>query len=221
MRRNLFSLTVLLIPFILFFLPLNPAQARGLGAKVGFAFANQAYNYSEGDIKFDSDYRTGLAIGLFKDLALAPSLALRGEALYIQKGFKISALATDPEGNPLPQTRDYKYRMDYLSFSVMAKATLPSGTYLIGGPRLDLKLGTADDDLIPDELEDKFESTVFGLSLGVGQELTFIPQFGLFIEGMYHLDLAKLYERTGTASEDGALESVKNKAFTLSAGIKF
>ena len=84
-----------------------------------------------------------------------------------------------------------------------------------------MKLGTADDDLIPDELEDKFETTVFGLSLGVGQELTFVPQFGLFIEGMYHLDLAKLYERTGTAAEDGELESVKNKAFSLSAGIRF
>jgi hypothetical protein len=219
MRRYLLTLSVFLIPFILFVWPFTPAQARGLGAKVGFAFANQSYDYTNDAMEFDSDYRTGLAIGLFKDLALAPSLALRGEALYIQKGFKISALATDYEGNPL--TKDFQYRMDYLSFSLMAKATMPSGTYLIGGPRLDLKLGTEDDGLILNDLEDKFETTVFGLSLGVGQELTFIPQFGLFIEGMYHLDLAKLYERAGTVAEDGALESVKNKTFTLSAGVKF
>ena len=214
------SVAVLLTPFMV---PGDCTAAAGLGAKIGLAFAKQNYSYAVPDLKLDNSYRQGLGFGVFIEQPLIPSLAVRAEGMFVQKGFKVNVLQTDYNGSPIPRTTDLKYRIDYFALDLLGKASFPSGTYLMAGPRLDLKLSTKQSaaSFLPQELEDKFSSTIFGWTLGVGQSLTLTPKIGLFVEGQYYLDQGKLYDKSDNGITSGSLETIKNKAFAFYAGIRF
>lgn len=199
------------------------ATASGLGVKVGIAFAKQNYNYSNSDFRFENDYRKSLSVGLFIEQPIAPVLAVRAEGMFITKGFKVSVLQTDYNGAPIPRTADYEYGIDYLSIDFVGKATLPTGTYVMAGPRLDVKLNTEENNvqLLPTDLEDRFRSTIFGWTLGVGQSFGTPTGVGFFVEGQLFLDQDELYDRSNNGIASGSLETIKNKSFGLFAGVRF
>lgn len=199
------------------------AASGGLGAKVGLAFAKQNYNYSNTDFRFENDYRRGLSAGLFIEQPLAPILSVRAEGMFITKGFKVSVLQTDYNGTPIPRTADYEYGIDYLSLDFVGKATLPSGTYVMAGPRLDVKLNTEENNvqLLPTDLEDHFKSSIFGWTLGVGQSFGAPTGVGFFVEGQLYLDQDELYDRSKDGINSGSLSTIKNKSFALFAGLRF
>ena len=211
---------VLLVPFVM---PGDCTAASGLGVKIGLAFAKQNYSYSDPALKFDNSYRKGISAGLFIEQPLIPSLAVRAEGMFVQKGFKVNVLQTDLNGTPIPRTTDLQYRIDYFTLDLLGKASFPSGTYLLAGPRLDIKLNTNESapSLLPTELEDKFSKTMFGWTLGVGQSLALTPKIGLFVEGQLYLDQGKLYDKSKNGIASGSLETIKNKSFALFAGVRF
>ncbi|PWB76319.1 hypothetical protein C3F09_00590, partial [candidate division GN15 bacterium] len=86
----------------------------------------------------------------------------------------------------------------------------------------DIKLSTDQGTvtLLPTELEDKFKSTIFGWTLGVGQSFSLTPKVGVFVEGQLYLDQGKLYDKSDSGLT-GTLETIRNKAFALFAGIRF
>ncbi|PWB76320.1 hypothetical protein C3F09_00595 [candidate division GN15 bacterium] len=213
-------LTMLFIPLVV---PGDCAAASsGLGLKAGWAFAKQDYNYSSTDLHFDNSYRTGFGAGVFVEQPLIPLIALRAEGMYIQKGFKSNVLQTDLNGQPIPQTSDLLYRVDYISTDILGKASLPTGTYVMAGPRLDFKVHTNQNAaILPVELEDRFASTLFGWTFGVGQSFAMSPSAALFVEGQLYIDQSKLYDRADGGITTAPLESVRNKSFAVYAGIRF
>ncbi len=221
MFQKVFHSRILIILFAIILLAISPVYAKGLGVKAGIAFADQIYKSDNGDSWADTKYRTGLAIGLFREFILSPAISIHGEALYVQKGFEIDGLILLDDENHTLQTVEQQNRIDILSLSILAKAALPSGTYIIGGPRLDVEVGSDYEHQSMNALKNVFASPIFGLSLGIGQELTFMPWPGLFIEGMYYHDIGDLYKRQGITTDVSTLESVKNKAFSVVMGVKF
>ena len=209
--------------FLVALLPTEQASASGLGVKVGMAFAKQDYTYSDPTFQFENSYRKGLSAGLFIEQPLAPVLSLRAEGMFVTKGFKVSVLQTDPDGAPVPRTVDYEYGIDYLSMGFLGKASLPTGTYVMAGPRLDVRLNTEDNrvQLMPQELEDRFASTIFGWTLGVGQSFSMTPGAGFFVEGQLYLDQDEVYDRSSNGIVTGSLKTIKNKSFGLFAGVRF
>ena len=193
------------------------------GFKGGLTIANQSYSYADPGIQFGGDWRLGLAAGLSVERACFSFLSVRMEILYVEKGFKQSFMRTDEFGNILG-TLDMHSRLNDLAFNLLAKGSTPSRSYILVGPRLDIKLSSSNDFINSffDEIEGKYAETVFGLTFGLGQELRLAPHAMLFIEGQYHVDLGKLYDYTAKGYDKiTTLETVRNKAFTLFAGVRF
>ena len=214
---------ILAVTLALVSLPVERASASGLGLKVGLAFAKQNYSYADPNFQFDNSYRKGLSAGLFIEQPIVPFLSVRAEGMFVTKGFKVNVLQTDLDGTPVPRTTDLEYGIDYLSMNLLGKGSFPTGTYILAGPRLDLKLNTKDGgkQVIPSDLEDKFSSTIFGWTLGLGQSFGLSPSMGLFVEGQLFLDQEKLYDKSNNGITTGTLEAVKNKSFALYAGVRF
>ncbi len=221
MFQKVFHFRILIILFAIILLTLPSIYAKGFGIKAGIAFADQIYKSDNGESWANTKYRTGLTIGLFREFPMNPAISLRVEALYIQKGFNIDGLYRVDDENQILRVVERQNRIDILSLNILAKAALPSRTYIIGGPRLDFEVGSDYEHQSLDALKNAFSSPIFGLSLGIGQELDFISLPGAFIEGTYYHDIGNLYKRDGYVTDTSTLESVKNKAFSFVIGVKF
>mgnify|MGYP001150914725 CR=1 FL=1 len=200
------------------------AVASGAGIKTGLAFAKQDYSYADPNLEFDNSYRKGFSVGVFIEQSLVPSLAVRAEGLFVRKGFKVNVLRVDYTGEPIPQTTDLLYGLDYITLNLLGKLSLPTRTYLLAGPRLDERLNSGRDEanIVPSELEDKFSSTTFGWPFGIGQEVPLATTLALFIEGQLYVDQGYLYEHAVQGTDKiGTLASIRNKAFALFAGVRF
>ena len=200
----------------------HSAAAVGIGAKFGLSFARQDFEYASSVFTLDTDTRLGPAAGVFAERSILSYLSLRAEALYIQKGFKIDLTVYSLSGESSAKT--LHYRLDYLSINALAKASLPSHTYLVAGPRLDVRLSIHDDmpDIVPHEVEDKYNSTVFGATFGIGQEVNLAAVGVVFIEGQYYLDFGNLYDyELKPESKVGTLTAIENQAFAVFVGLRF
>lgn len=184
------------------------------GVKAGIVVADESYEYSPNpdNLNADPNSRTGLSLGVFFEYPLIARLSVRPGVEYVQKGAEITVRETTYDYPHGLGTRDIKDRIDYLSIPVLASIGFPVGggaTYILAGPRLDFKV-SSDMELLVDA---DFKSTVFGLTFGLGHELP-VKNLGLaFAEFNYHHDL-------GNAYEQGIL-TVKNKSFSVMAGMKF
>jgi hypothetical protein len=193
------------------------------GFKGGLTIANQSYSYADPSIRFGADWRLGLAAGLSVERACYSFLSVRMEILYVEKGFKQSFLRTDEFGNILG-TLHLNARLNDLALNLLAKASTRSCSYILVGPRLDIRLSSSNDFINSyfDEIESKYAETVFGLTFGLGQELRITPRAIVFFEGQYHVDIGKLYDYTARGYDKiTTLEIIRNKAFALFAGVRF
>lgn len=206
-----------LLTLILMFAIAAPAQAAGpgrIGVKAGISIADESYEYSPNpnNLNADPNSRTGLTLGVFYEYPLIPHLAIRPGIEYVQKGAEITVRETTLEYPEGLGTIDIKDRIDYISIPVLASIGFPVGagsTYIMAGPRVDIK-ARSDLELLVDA---DFKTTVFGLTFGAGQELPVKGLVSAFVEFCYQHDLGKAYEQ--------GILSVKNKSFTVAAGVKF
>lgn len=221
-QKSIGSLT--LIGFILTLVSTSFAAGRlSLGGKAGASIANQSYTYASDDIYFGGDWRMGLTAGAFVEQSMLPYLSARLEVLYVEKGFTHSSIWTDEFGNVLG-TYKFRARVNDLSINLLARAATHSASYLLIGPRLDITLSSSNDYVDPSftEFQEKYKSTVFGLTFGLGQELSIAPGTAIFLEGQYQLDLGKLYSYTPQGEDKiTTLKSVQNKAFVIATGVRF
>ena len=184
------------------------------GVKAGIVVADETYEYDPNpdNLSLDPDSRTGLSLAVFYEYPLISQLSVRPGLEYIQKGSKLSVLRTAEDSPEIVGNEVVKNRVSYLSLPVLASLSIPVGkssTNLLFGPRLDFKL-SSDAELLVD---DDYNTTVFGLTFGVGQELPLRGLISAFAEFNYYHDLGNSYEK-------GAL-TVKNKSFSIMGGMKF
>ncbi len=214
MKTALISLLALAILLI----ACGSTQAAGpmkCGVKAGITISDQKYDYSgtELDLDVEPNSRKGLTLGIFFEKDLVKAFSLRAGADYIQKGSEISALVVDTGGNVLG-TRELQDRISYVSVSVMGKANVPLGklsTYALFGPRLDFKVSS--DSEFGTAIDSDLNTTVFGLTFGVGQQFPVQGMGTLLLEVTYHHDLGDAYEGHGL--------TVQNKALAVMAGFVF
>jgi len=198
------------------------AQPVSVGVKGGVAVNDQHFEYGSQTFQLDVDRAIGLNFSLQIERKISPFVSVRIDAGWIQKGFKETINLVDESANPIG-TKDAGARINYASFALLLKRALPSSTYFVAGPRVDIKLSVSDDelDLLPQVVEEGLKSTVFGLTVGVGQEFS-VPALGaLFVEVQYLRDLTDLYSRGPIAeTKVGTLLSIDNQAITFLVGLR-
>lgn len=212
----------IIILVTLLFLAAGTASAGArpkLGFKAGWSFADQDWEYSNILGKVDRAHRSGLAFGLFMDLPLTPVVQFRPEALYVQKGSQVEVVHMTEAGVPAG-TLTFKDRIDYLSLVATVKFKKPAGpvgVYVLGGPRLDLKVSTSSDDESPamEAVLDSYKSTVTGLTIGLGVERSFGAIGPVVVEARYDHDFSEAARHVG---EEATL-TIDNKGFLFLVGM--
>ena len=204
-----------LLLVIICILPLSTiGETLHYGVKTGVTFANQDFDYTEfGSPDFDT--RIGWDIGVFTERRFVYALSLAAELHYVQKGHVIKVQAQSYFRSPTGRAvRSFSSHVDYLSLSVLAKTSLSFGrarTYLFVGPRLDIKVGQKAT-LGFDELYDELESSLFGSTIGIGQELPVFLSVAVVAEVYYHHDFTEAYKTD--------LLVVKNRAWGILVGVE-
>ncbi len=191
------------------------AGPKQFGVKAGITLADQDYEYLALDWEDERDYKVGLTIGMFVDVPLTSFLSLRPGMEYVQKGSDLSqVIQWTNESSPEivgDSTIEFSDRIDYLSIPILAELTLPTNTYLVLGPRLDVKIGSSSE--TASIFADEFKSVVFGGTVGIGQEFMLGSLGPMLLEFDYHHDFSK-------ALDNSNLE-VKNKTLAFALGYRF
>ena len=149
-------------------------------------------------------------MGLFANVPITPSISFRPGIDYVQKGSEITA-ETTYNGEVEERTVKFTNRIDYLSVPILAELTLPTNTYLVLGPRLDIKIGSSSETAAI--FADEFKSVVFGGTVGIGQEFMLGSLGPMLLEFDYHYDFSN-------ALDNDNLE-VKNKTLAFALGYRF
>jgi len=186
---------------------------KGFGLKVGGAIANQDWDYAP-PFDLDSESRLGLDIAVFTEFLNAPFISILAEVHYLQKGFTISQEITTIESpNGTGEFWTQTPRVDYVSFPILAKISLPApfSPYVIGGPRLDIRIGQKGDGF--DAVYDDLETFDLGATLGLGVESPRLASFNLLAEIRYSPSLTDVFE-------NDALK-VKNESIEFLTGVRF
>jgi hypothetical protein len=160
---------------------------RGYGLKLGTVAAYQSWKYSSfPDLPTETRWGfTGVGFLEFFDL---PLLSVVAELQYTQKGMTLTLPVyseSDPEVPAYYRTN--RPRVDYLSIPILAKVRFTTPLfepYLIAGPRWDLLLSKKPDGF--DVVIDRFETSEFSATLGIGFELSQILPIGVMAEFRYN-----------------------------------
>lgn len=211
--KGMYKPALLLV--IICILPLSTiGETLHYGVKTGVTFANQDFNYTEfGSPNFET--HIGWDIGLFAEWQLLPVVSLATALHYVQKGMTIKVSTPSYMNAPTGFfLSSFSNRVDYLSLPLLAKFSMPLGkarTYLFIGPRLDIKVGQRAT-MGFDELYDELESSVFGGTVGIGQELPIFSSVAMVAEAYYHHDFTEAYKTD--------LLVVKNRAWGILVGVE-
>jgi hypothetical protein len=184
------------------------SRSLSYGIKGGLALSNQNFDYTAiGDPDFDN--YMGFEVGLFAELPLISKASAMAGLNYTQRGLKVKALATGYAGRLY--TVESRSHLDYLSLWAALKVHLALGsgrTYLLAGPRLDMKIGSHGE---LSDLYDDFSGSVFGGTIGLGQEYS-AKVVTLLLEITYSIDFSDAYE--------SAELTVKNRSFGFLVGVR-
>lgn len=193
------------------------SQIPSIGIKGGLSVANVS------GYPTDTDNKTGFALYAFMDILNLPFISVGGEAGYVQKGFNLPVVLTDPQGNPTG-SYDIKNEIGYVDISVIGKVKLAGKTavpYLLAGPTFGVKTsasskavggsGPVDGDL--KTLVDNYKSTSIGGTFGLGIEVPTPALIKIMAEARYGIDFSNSYESTPF--------NLKNKGFEFLIGVAF
>jgi opacity protein-like surface antigen len=211
MKRLLFFIVV-----VIFQSSVSAQLIRGYGLKLGSTISNQSWEYDQSvGASFDPDNRTGLNIGVFAEFLDIPLLSVVAEVNYVQKGMKDEVAITTAE-SPYPESFiTWDTRIDYLNLTALAKLRLNYGVlspYLVLGPKIDFELNqdrSIDGGSI---VEDEFNTSRFGLKVGIGTEVNLLP-ITFLVEILYDVDFDELYKNENL--------KVSSNSFDIRVGIMF
>ena len=181
---------VLLTAAAIFAFGFANAQEAKFGIKAGANLSNFG-----GDIE-DTDSKIGLQIGGFADIKISDKFAVQPELLFSMMGAK--------EG-------DASLNLNYIAVPVMAKFFATEQFSIEAGPQVGFLMSAkAKDDNNDVDVKDEFNSTDFGMNLGLGYDFTENISAGL----RYNLGLSNIIKDSGDFKGT-------NNAFTLAVGYKF
>ena len=190
---------------------------NGYGVKLGVTSAYQNWDYKVTYMNgFDSDKRLGINAGMFLEFLNSPFFSINAEIDYNQKGMKKEVAMTSisfPEG-----TGEYKTdnnRIDYLTFALLGKLSHKTSLfkpYIFAGPRMDLQINKSVSKGWEDVF-DKMKKNVYGISFGIGTEMTEILPITLLAEIEYNYDFTDVYETDNLV--------INNNSFDVKLGVKF
>lgn len=217
---------IIVLTLLLVFAVAACAQAEGAGiaAKGIKAGINMATH--RGSDTDNHKYRTAFVGGGFLTYAFAPSMALQGEVLYSQKGYKIDEA-------------DYKEtgRFSYIEIPVIFKymiqmqSAVTPNLYAGIAPAFLLSaeeeweytgsIGAILGDSNTDDVKDYSNSFDFGLVFGGGLDFA-VGNGVIAFDVRYDLGLMKVYDFSNLEGYDGNEHpDIKNQAFTIMAGYGF
>ncbi len=207
------KLILIIIASFWCFTTINAQLIRGYGIKVGTVSANQTWNYTTlSDLSTES--RWGLTLSGFVEVLDIPYFSIVAELQYAQKGTKILIPETGPEDPAIIGTETISPRVDYLSIPILVKIRFSNPLiepYIMAGPRVDVLLSKSGDAM--SDVVDKFKSSDYGLTVGVGAEIGSWCPLHLLAEVRYNTSLNKAYDSDGV--------NVRNESLDLIVGIRF
>lgn len=181
------------------------AQVTG-GFKIGVNFADIVED-EEDDEEDNLDKRTGLAVGGFVDVPIAPGFSFQPEFLYSQKGAKFE----DFDGE------DVTIKYDVIQIPLLAKFNFgandaPVQGFVVAGPGLAFRVKAEIDydvtNELDEDLEDEVESFEFSGIVGAG------VKFGMAsVEVRYDHGFTNL-----NSVEDDPFE-IKSRTFSILFGV--
>jgi outer membrane protein with beta-barrel domain len=173
----------------------SPAWAGpvSFGVKGGLTLATLHTDF------LSAETRTGWAAGAFATFPLDHKFALQGEALYVSRGASLGeSQIRDPSGQDLGTFETFLIRDD-LDLGLRGKLGLGETAklqpYLLLGPALSIETTeklTTDPDL-GSASADILENVAFGISFGLGSEMT-LGRGHVLLEANYDLGITDLSE---------------------------
>jgi hypothetical protein len=193
------------------------AQAPSFGLKVGLNLADFG-----GTRIVQSDFRTGFTVGAFASVPISAAIAIQPEVVFSRRGARSAAYDYDafPQDGDAPPVGVYlseKTRHDYLEIPVLLKLSPgPAGDVVrpifFAGPAVGFLLSTKE--VYDTDYSEYLNSTDFGIIVGGGVEVG-----RLSLDARYNLGLATI-DKDYDATFGPVPGSVKNRAFTVSAGLR-
>lgn len=210
----------ILATFILFSAVCMQAQlVKSIAVKPGMVWSTQKLDYKNMNVDDARDALTGLHLGVNAEFFGHAIFSLLAEAGYTAKGSSEEIEITNvsqPEGTG--QFETYTSRFNYVYLAPMVKARLELGRlipYVFAGPRADMYVSYSSD-LDWGEVEEDFNSLVWGITYGLGLEFRF-GRLGAGVVFSQQYDLSEAY---GKDPGQMGLESIRNNAFVLDLGLK-
>jgi hypothetical protein len=186
---------------------------KGYGLKLGTVAANQTWQYT-GIPDLPRDTRWGFTAIAFVELLDLANFSALIEVQYTQKGFIESIpITTESQPDGTGEFVTKRPRVDYLSIPLLAKVRLPISDialYAVAGPRYDMLLGKKSDGY--DAVIDKFKTSEFGATFGVGVELTSILPRSVLAEFRYNPSF--------TGAFNNNYLTVRNRSFDFLLGAR-
>ena len=195
------------------------AQTTGpqFGVKLGPTFSTVSLDPEDPDA--DNSMRWGIGGGGFLVLPLSPRLSMQFEGLFTPKGSKIA-----PEEGTEFEGIEAHLALDYLEFPVLlrldAARSAQRSFHVFAGPSLSYNTSArtelvADGELfdngISDNIRDEVNLFDFGLVVGAGMD---VGRY-LVVDARYSWGLRNVND----SPDDDTV--IKNRAFTVLAGIRF
>ncbi len=181
------------------------AQVTG-GFKIGVNFADLDQSDEETDDN-NLDKRTGLAVGGFVEVPVAPGFSFQPEFLYSQKGAKFE----DFDGE------DVTIKYDVIQIPLLAKfnfgaSDAPVQGFVVAGPGLAFRTKAEIDYDVTDEfdedIEDETESFEFSGIVGAGVKF-----------GMASVEMRYDHGFTNLNSVEGDTFEIKSRTFSILFGV--
>ncbi len=207
-----FPLKAVLVTAFLMTLPTVVAAQVNVGFRGGLSLASLG-----GDDAEDLDSTKGLNIGGFVNVPLSDVVGLQFGASFVQKGTEETEAGVK-----------FELGIDYLEIPVLLTLS-PRTTGNVGfnfffGPAVAFKTGCSVSgseggvkvsvDCDDPDFEADLKSVDFGAMVGAGLDISVTDNVSVVVEGFYNLGLTNI-------DDSGDDNNVKNRAFSLLAGLSF
>lgn len=207
MKKSLLVCAAVLVLAVLVAAPASAATNIKFGIKVGASSSNVKWSDDVGDEKSITE----LTFGGFAIFELSPTLAIQPEVDYLVTGEQWDITDGDAVEN-----------FTYLHIPILLRAKLmKEGKFVpvvFAGPAIGFLLSATD---TGEDVKEYFKSTDFGLDLGLGAEIA-LGKMKALIDFRYYMGLTDCFNQPDMVMMEIPSDwSMKNAAFSLTAGIIF
>ncbi|MDB5137079.1 MAG: PorT family protein [Mucilaginibacter sp.] len=182
------------------------------GVNVGFNTARVSYSENSQT----SDYTSGFNLGVSGEYYFSDRWGIKGKLIYDQKGWGNGYISIDNGANAGTVIDGVNFHLNYLTIPVMADWHFGRhrNWYLNFGPYVGVLLNSKESSNSGVNISEAFNTTDFGLDLGVGVKFPISNKVKLFIEADGQSGIASIFKDT-----DGG--NVQNVRSSINIGFLF